>query len=334
MIKLFYLLFIFSISIHLIYADGCFKFQVLNQFEICDTPGQVCGPGLFCHQSDTPVCLPLNPAGESCWNDNECAKGLKCYRYDADSFCADVYYKGYGEKCINKAECSRGLGCINGTCYASEEANCFRGSCPGSQYCNSTSTCNNFIEDGSRCITDDNCFPGSICVTDPKSGMSFCTKMNTVAEGLPCNRQDLCDISQNLVCLNGYCVVYNDDKSNAACNVSTACPLDKERCICNNIESTAGECTQTNMIGASCKTAKVEYYNCLKSSGCPIFVDNPDSANACVSKQCGKLKCTYESECIDPTSPDAQSSNICVNSGSKIIAMNSLIILLILLVLL
>ncbi|KYQ89967.1 hypothetical protein DLAC_11727 [Tieghemostelium lacteum] len=280
--------------------SDCTSYKCIQAGDQCGN-GETCPGGHFCNTwFDIPVCVALLPAGETCTRDQECQRGLSCIIDSADRYCSNSEYKGYGEKCVDPMDCSRSLDCINGTCYR-DQTDCVSTSCPAGKFCNSaTKMCNVLLKTGKDCDFDYQCEYGSICAITPNSANKTCVAMYSKLEGQPCiNGENTCDIGQSLGCVDGFCKKYNPDTAGTkACSSNSTCPGEAETCICNKFGGIDGKCQQTNVVGPECKTATLAYFDCIKDSGCPLIVDNPDSPSSCQSKECGKQKCNYEDLCF------------------------------------
>ncbi|KAN0018483.1 hypothetical protein ACTFIU_011101 [Dictyostelium citrinum] len=307
---------------------GCTQYQCLNSGDGCTRKGTYCPPGTYCEITfDNPLCAESKKILDSCSYQSQCDSGLICFNEGDDQYCANIKYKGQGESCKKDIECSDSMTCTNKTCTYSGTS-CKTYSCKAGQFCNSQKTCQSFFSDGTQCTKDLECKPNSRCIITSNAKVSQCTPMNSLGAGLPCNSADSCDIGLNLVCFQGYCTEYKSAlDSNSTCSDNTQCISDKAQCICDSVKAPTGPgtCQEVYSIGSTCKKDKLNYFDCIAQSNCPLQVTNKNSNETCLAIKCGDLKCKYEVSCINS---DYQCGKAPVCSDSSFLKHSSLFYLL------
>lgn len=138
-------------------------------------------------------------AGDACYNDEECGRGLFCVREDSN-YCGACLPKGRGgERCNGNYSCAEGF------------------------QCNARGICLEMRELGETCGQTELCIGTLICparVADPNP-----TCLRPRREGEMCSafRGETCDTRNNLSCVEGVCVARVWSKLGEGCGDNRAC---------------------------------------------------------------------------------------------------------------
>ncbi|EFA86635.1 hypothetical protein PPL_00436 [Heterostelium album PN500] len=273
--------------------------RCLNVGDVCNPDASVCPVGSKCIKSgsNSSKCLQIPAPGADCSVLQVCADGYSCSANT--STCIATNYLGYGEKCSNDYECTSGLQC-QGTCINEDYPKCDdRGDCKPGQVC-SQGTCTKVFADGDPCKADSECKMSRSCL------LGVCTLPLTVKEGGDCFNSLSCDLSSNLLCLQGTCTA---DEVDIKCsmdpkNYDTFCP-DLSTCMCSGASSnTTGKCRASTNMSPDDFTP---YFDCLEKTKCP-FVSN-----------ILKTSCLYECQSLSPLNPTEKYNNLCnISTGNSL----------------
>ncbi|GAM23457.1 hypothetical protein SAMD00019534_066320 [Acytostelium subglobosum LB1] len=269
----------------------CSSCKSLN--EVCTPDVDFCRDNSFCvtGEDGTGECIAIPGNGGDCSKTKFCLDEYRCD--DITKICVSQNYLGYGESCANNTQCSIGLTCTDGSCSSSLYPKCVMDvECRYNERCNYAGTCATPLVDGSACQYGGDCSLLSNCMN------RVCVPYFSVSEGGDCYSDEICDTSQNLLCIGFICQNKNFyDK--LKCNSTLDCGdvLNYRYCGCDSsVSPSIGRChTIMDPKGLS-KQDYYDYNQCLMDNKCPQ-VDSHIPAS-CSGGKCGfPFSKTYKSPC-------------------------------------
>eukprot|EP01133_Synstelium_polycarpum_P019063 gene19063-22828_t len=260
----------------------------------CDGMYMTCPTDYYCPYmvNVTKVCTPEIKDGDACVNGEGCVYPSSC----VNKVCTQRYFAGIDEKCSTQDDCSRSLTCTDQVCKAVNYPSCIdtkkHTDCKSTEYCSDDSNkCETLIPIFGNCTDDLQCERQLTCIDRTEGGDGYCRYPFTIPEGFKCSEDTDCDISQDLVCSNGYCHKYVKTSSSVDCNQRNAsCINDYELCMCEGSGTEVkvpevGQCYTGFKFTTDCADTRLLWGECLAKSECPNA-----QCDSC-SKSCKAQKC-------------------------------------------
>ena len=183
------------------------------------------------------------------------------------------------------AECENDLECESHTCdeiWCGQA--CCRGTCAGRD-----------APEGSSCIADGDCAPGTYCATESA------TCLLLLPAGSPCDAARQCE--DELGCHLGICQLLPREGERCDPNSLFACDAFRDHC-----DSTLARCVPESLLGERC-SGQTQQSDCVGTAWCDAGICRPlpSSGDACIDGRClGSLACEPESALCRPSNEPPQ----------------------------
>eukprot|EP01133_Synstelium_polycarpum_P012795 gene12795-15015_t len=304
----------------------------------------VCEPPLYCSPTPqsgdsimTGQCLHPSKYGKPC-TDNQsimCGVGLVCAGQQGNMTCQDIEYAALGEACTTTSDCLTGGSLLE--CSATTQL-CVNvpdigdgcatnGNCPVDQFCGQ-GKCQDRATLGEQCYLSSpsgaQCLSNLICDASIIDGVTnhdwTCITPFSKVELQACSDwggdrliYGLEPCGAGLYCNGTNCVPLRTPTP-PSFNCSTnagGCLYYDERCVCTDADQYTGQCMSETDSDGPCKSATLEFYDCVQSSGCQAETSAPFYVvSSCPMKACTKQFCDFKMNCAPlPTSENCHSND-------------------------